>query len=384
MSNEIGTLVVVVLKARNLNDKHTLHKQDVFARVALNGPPKETAVDVRGGQHPVWDEEIRIPVPKDPSEKNRSLEISCWAKEYKVDDLLGQGKVDITGTLRTGEFDDWIKLETDGGYRGEVFLEMTFYANAPAPVNRRASKLDPSTRLTRPTQLYKYPHSPSPPNSGKSSPGKDPKRLSQTSPKENNLVLPSSRSSSSFPKSRNDPLPPLPEARTQVPATSAIAASVGTRKHGPPSILRPGNPKSSPIPIGPSPPNPPIDDRQYESRTGYHRPAAHSPSQSSDLPSPYFGSGSTVPTLLEIQAAGFPDPYEITSGVSFPAAAIGNAHSPVCKPQYTHLLSQQPTAYQSSTRTAQAVSCQIHISVRDINSRFLCRQVLTLHVRIPP
>jgi Ca2+-dependent lipid-binding protein len=105
MSNELGTLVVVVLKARNLNDKHTFTKQDVFAQVALNGPPKRTAVDVKGGQHPVWDEEVRISVPKDSSEKKRTLEVSCWAKEHKADDLLGQGKVDIGETLRTGEFD---------------------------------------------------------------------------------------------------------------------------------------------------------------------------------------------------------------------------------------------------------------------------------------
>lgn len=34
---EIGTLIVVVLKARNLIDKHTFRKQDVLAKVALNG-----------------------------------------------------------------------------------------------------------------------------------------------------------------------------------------------------------------------------------------------------------------------------------------------------------------------------------------------------------
>jgi Ca2+-dependent lipid-binding protein len=105
MSNELGTLVVVVLKARNLNDKHTFHKQDVFAQIALNGPTKRTAVDIRGGQNPVWDEEIRISVTKDSSEKNRTLEVSCWEKESKTEDLLGQGKVDIRETLRTGEFD---------------------------------------------------------------------------------------------------------------------------------------------------------------------------------------------------------------------------------------------------------------------------------------
>lgn len=106
MSQELGTLVVVVLKARNLNDKHSFYKQDAFAQISLgSGPKKRTAVDVKGGQHPVWDEEIRISVPKDSSEKNRTLEASCWAKEHKADDLLGQGKVDITETLKTGEFD---------------------------------------------------------------------------------------------------------------------------------------------------------------------------------------------------------------------------------------------------------------------------------------
>ena|ERR1700729_1090822 len=105
MSGELGTLIVVVLKARNLNDKHTFHKQDVFAQVALNGSQKPTAVDVKGGQHPVWDEEIRFSVLRDSAEKNRTLEVSCWAKEHKTDDLLGQGKVDITETLRSGEFD---------------------------------------------------------------------------------------------------------------------------------------------------------------------------------------------------------------------------------------------------------------------------------------
>lgn len=97
--------MVVVLKARNLNDKHILHKQDVFAQVALVGPPKRTAIDIRGGQHPVWDEEIRLAVPRDASSKTRTLEISCWAKEPRTEDLLGQGKVDIGETLRTGEFD---------------------------------------------------------------------------------------------------------------------------------------------------------------------------------------------------------------------------------------------------------------------------------------
>lgn len=120
---EIGTLIVVILKARNLIDKHSLYKQDVFAQASLNGKylrfassthlcdtrpigvSKKTHVDVRGGQHPVWDAELRFPIMKAASDKTRKLEVSCFAKERRSDDLLGKGIVDISETLKTGEFD---------------------------------------------------------------------------------------------------------------------------------------------------------------------------------------------------------------------------------------------------------------------------------------
>ena len=43
--NELGTLIVVVLKARNLNDNHSFYKQDVFAQVTLNGMTQHLLMD---------------------------------------------------------------------------------------------------------------------------------------------------------------------------------------------------------------------------------------------------------------------------------------------------------------------------------------------------
>ncbi|KAI0711949.1 C2 domain-containing protein, partial [Cerioporus squamosus] len=150
MSKEIGTLVVVVLKARNLRDKHTIHKQDVFAQATLNKMTKKTKTDVRGGQHPVWDEELRFPIFKNVSDETRKLEIACYSKEPRSDDFIGRGTVDISETLKTGEFDDWVPLQMeDGQYRGDIFLEMTFYSAAPPP-QRRPSKWQPKDRLKRP------------------------------------------------------------------------------------------------------------------------------------------------------------------------------------------------------------------------------------------
>lgn len=81
-AKELGTLVVVVLKAvsqtststllksiqvgearctnvitmkkRNLPDKHTFTKQDPYTVVQLGNVKEQTEIDKRGGQHPVW------------------------------------------------------------------------------------------------------------------------------------------------------------------------------------------------------------------------------------------------------------------------------------------------------------------------------------------
>ncbi|KAK7454428.1 hypothetical protein VKT23_011184 [Stygiomarasmius scandens] len=166
---EIGTLIVVVLKAQNLKDVH-FYKQDVYTRITFNGVTKRTKIDAKGGQHPIWDEEIRFPVMKNSAPKHRVLEVSCWSKEHKEEDdvLLGEGKADMTDTLKTGEFDEWVPLSTNGNMRGDLYLEITYYSNGPAPVNlapvnlappvannnltRRPSKLKPADRLYRPPQ----------------------------------------------------------------------------------------------------------------------------------------------------------------------------------------------------------------------------------------
>ena len=64
-------------------------------------------MDIRGGQHPEWDSEVRFTVLKEngPGGKNRKLEVACYCQEPKTEDLLGRATVDISNTLKTGEFD---------------------------------------------------------------------------------------------------------------------------------------------------------------------------------------------------------------------------------------------------------------------------------------
>ncbi|KAF7375206.1 C2 domain-containing protein [Mycena sanguinolenta] len=260
MAEEVGTLVVVVLKAKDLNDKY-FWKQDVFAQIGLNGENHRTKVDVKGGQHPFWDEEIRIPIIRNTGDKFRKLDVSCWAKEPRKEDKIGQGYVDLTETLKTGEFDDWVPLEMNGVSRGEVYLEMTYFANAPASVGqglvvpqanlqRRPSKLSPAERMARPPYV--------PPAQRQQ---QDPQRQQDPLSRPSNgqpphgLSPPSSRPHSTSPPrtGRESPLPPVPHEQPStglaVPSTLTPGRPKGQGPQHVPSILRPRNPKSSPTPI---------------------------------------------------------------------------------------------------------------------------------------
>lgn len=104
---EIGTLIVVVLKAQHLNQP-SFYKQDPYAQVSFSGQTEKTKVAPKGGQHPLFDDEFRFPVYADEGKdrKNRLLEVACYKQETKGDDvLLGKGSVNIEETLKTGEFD---------------------------------------------------------------------------------------------------------------------------------------------------------------------------------------------------------------------------------------------------------------------------------------
>ena len=50
----IGTLVVIMDRARNLPNKRTMGKQDPYAAARLGKEAKKTKTDKRGGQTPRW------------------------------------------------------------------------------------------------------------------------------------------------------------------------------------------------------------------------------------------------------------------------------------------------------------------------------------------
>lgn len=112
---------------------------------------QKTKPDKRGGQHPTWDEQLHFEIfddmedqlrkteletgtlsqvtAKQKSKANKSLRVSCYADDNKEPEFIGEGIVDLTDTLRNGEFDEWVTIKAKDRYAGEVYLELTFYSS---------------------------------------------------------------------------------------------------------------------------------------------------------------------------------------------------------------------------------------------------------------
>ncbi|KAN0127033.1 hypothetical protein V8E52_000673 [Russula decolorans] len=163
MARDIGTLIVVILKARNLPNKRQFGKQDPYCVVVLNGESRKTKIIKRGGQHPEWDEEIRFTIYEDEDDLNASddgsppplppkagrgpkkiqggetMALACFAAD-KEPELIGETMVDLNEVLTKGETDEWFTLHNKDKYCGEVYLELTFWSNEPRPEKKATPK----------------------------------------------------------------------------------------------------------------------------------------------------------------------------------------------------------------------------------------------------
>ncbi|GAA6016813.1 hypothetical protein JCM11491_001815 [Sporobolomyces phaffii] len=174
----LGTLVVIVLRAKNLPNRVRIGKQNPYATVTYGLHKKRTETIERGGQQPTWDAEFRFEILKEEFENEqleaggaahvdrkggvlpmsskdaaagvnrlekpkptvtvgdgRILKLACWADDNRDPRLIGEGELNIDDTIRKGKFDDWVKLERKDRYAGEVYLELTWYSNGPKPAN---------------------------------------------------------------------------------------------------------------------------------------------------------------------------------------------------------------------------------------------------------
>ncbi|KAG8218383.1 hypothetical protein J3R82DRAFT_4005 [Butyriboletus roseoflavus] len=164
--HDIGTLIVVVLKAKNLPNKRHIGKQAPYCLVTLNEEKRRTKVIKRGGQHPEWDDEFRFtiledadaglvrsapgsatPPPLPPKKRGPKrikggsfMRLQCYADDARDPDFIGETLVDLTEVLTKGETDEWFVLMNKDKYAGEVYVELTFWSNEPPPEKKSSRK----------------------------------------------------------------------------------------------------------------------------------------------------------------------------------------------------------------------------------------------------
>ncbi|KAK3900774.1 hypothetical protein C8A05DRAFT_45455 [Staphylotrichum tortipilum] len=128
---EIGTLVLVVDRAKNLPNRKTIGKQDPYCAARLGKEAKKTTTDIRGGQTPKW-QEIRFTVHDSPD--YFQLKVSVFNDDKKTE-LIGETWIDLRDIVvpSGGQSDQWHQLGCRGKYAGEVRIEITYYDSRPKP-----------------------------------------------------------------------------------------------------------------------------------------------------------------------------------------------------------------------------------------------------------
>ncbi|CAK7267021.1 hypothetical protein SEPCBS119000_002330 [Sporothrix epigloea] len=128
----IGTLVLVVDRAKNLPNRKTIGKQDPYCAARLGKEAKKTNTDIRGGQTPKWDQELRFGVHDSPD--YYQLKISVFSDDKKTE-LIGENWVDLRDIIVSGggQNDQWQPLQCRGKYAGEIRIEITYYDSRPKP-----------------------------------------------------------------------------------------------------------------------------------------------------------------------------------------------------------------------------------------------------------
>ncbi|KAJ5780770.1 hypothetical protein N7457_005930 [Penicillium paradoxum] len=222
----IGTLVCIIDRAKNLPNRKTMGKQNPYAAARLGKEAKKTQTDLRGGQTPRWDSELRFTVHESPD--YFKLKVSVFNDDKKTD-LIGETWVDLQNLIIPGgsQNDHWHPLQYRGKYAGDIRIEMTYYDTREQDevvIERRQEAADrvqgkppstpSSTGLSGPRQLKDVKRRPLP--SGPSVAPARPAPLEQVQSAPLHHPVPSRPA---IPEHSNT-LPSAPDAATYVPRHS--------------------------------------------------------------------------------------------------------------------------------------------------------------------
>ncbi|KAI4169949.1 MAG: hypothetical protein LQ343_005331 [Gyalolechia ehrenbergii] len=145
---EIGTLVVIVDRAKNLPNRKTMGKQDPYCAARLGKEAKKTETDKRGGQTPKWDQELRFTVHESPD--YYQLKVSVFNDDKRTE-LIGETRIGLEDiiVLGGGQNDTWHNLYCKGRFAGEIRIELTYYDTRPKEEKLPDRQSEPAENATQ-------------------------------------------------------------------------------------------------------------------------------------------------------------------------------------------------------------------------------------------
>ncbi|KAG9306057.1 hypothetical protein G9A89_020252 [Geosiphon pyriformis] len=119
-----GKLSVLLLEAKNLKDKDVIGKSDPYVELYFDKRYKQRSTTKQDTLEPYWEEDFKFHV-----EKEHTLHIQVYDEDHgRLDDELGDVKIDLKHVFSTGYVDTWVKLPEWIGLRsqGELHLILEF------------------------------------------------------------------------------------------------------------------------------------------------------------------------------------------------------------------------------------------------------------------
>ncbi|KAG8990499.1 hypothetical protein FRB94_013344 [Tulasnella sp. JGI-2019a] len=125
LGRKIGTINVVVLKARILPNKQGLRKQCSYCVLELNGETRRINVVNDVGDYIEWNEELQFPIYEGANDE-KVITLSCHAEDPVQPTLIGERNVSLNNAFLSGKSDGWFGLMRKNRHVGEIYLKITF------------------------------------------------------------------------------------------------------------------------------------------------------------------------------------------------------------------------------------------------------------------
>jgi len=119
-----GTLQVLLVSAKKLNNSEFFGKMDPYAILKCRSHEQKSSVAIDGGSEPQWNESFVFTVSDNTSE----LFIKLMDKDtFTADDFLGEAKIPLGPVFQEGNYPPTAyRVVKDDQYCGEIKVSLTF------------------------------------------------------------------------------------------------------------------------------------------------------------------------------------------------------------------------------------------------------------------